>query len=103
MCNDNFNSTGYDSDDCGETSLSNSPVLPRKVVPSPPLLPPRRPSPTPSPTQLTPAPVQTPDSTVNINNPKITATRLLTVPKENAPPPPVPLTVILSNENTKGT
>lgn len=77
-----------DSDEEDDSSPTNSPVPPRRIVPSPPL-PPRRPSPSPTP------------------NNHLRNGRHLTVPKENAPPPPSTVTVILNytdntQQNNKG-
>lgn len=77
-----------DSDEEDDSSPTNSPVPPRRIVPSPPL-PPRRPSPSPTP------------------NNHLRNGRHLTVPKENAPPPPSAVTVILNytdntQQNNKG-
>ncbi|KAI4472452.1 hypothetical protein M0802_016810, partial [Mischocyttarus mexicanus] len=71
-----------DSDDEDDISPTNSPIPPRRIVPSPPL-PPRRPSPSPTPS----------------NNHLRNGRSHLVVPKENAPPPPPPssVTVILSS------
>ncbi|XP_011252837.1 E3 ubiquitin-protein ligase CBL-B isoform X3 [Camponotus floridanus] len=72
-----------DSDEEEDSSPTNSPVPPRRIVPSPPL-PPRRPSPSPTP------------------NNHLRNGRHLTVPKENAPPPPSAVTVILNyTDNTQ--
>ncbi|XP_029672578.1 E3 ubiquitin-protein ligase CBL-B isoform X2 [Formica exsecta] len=72
-----------DSDEEDDSSPTNSPVPPRRIVPSPPL-PPRRPSPSPTP------------------NNHLRNGRHLTVPKENAPPPPSTVTVILNyTDNTQ--
>lgn len=72
-----------DSDEEDDSSPTNSPVPPRRIVPSPPL-PPRRPSPSPTP------------------NNHLRNGRHLTVPKENAPPPPSAVTVILNyTDNTQ--
>ncbi|XP_015190122.1 PREDICTED: E3 ubiquitin-protein ligase CBL-B isoform X2 [Polistes dominula] len=68
-----------DSDDEDDSSPTNSPILPRRIVPSPPL-PPRRPSPSPTPSN-------------HLRNGR----SHLVVPKENAPPPPSSVTVILSS------
>ncbi|XP_035717161.1 E3 ubiquitin-protein ligase CBL-B-B-like isoform X2 [Vespa mandarinia] len=68
-----------DTDDEEDISPTNSPIPPRRIVPSPPL-PPRRPSPSPTP------------------NNHLRNGRHLVVPKENAPPPPSSnVTVILSS------
>lgn len=68
-----------DTDDEEDISPTNSPIPPRRIVPSPPL-PPRRPSPSPTP------------------NNHLRNGRHLVVPKENAPPPPsANVTVILSS------
>lgn len=77
----------YDeSDDDDDISSMGSPLPPRRAVPSPPL-PPRRPSPLPTPNNHT------------------RNSRHLTVPKENAPPPPfvTVLTLSDSHQNSKGT
>ncbi|XP_076298835.1 E3 ubiquitin-protein ligase CBL isoform X2 [Lasioglossum baleicum] len=68
LCNGHCGSMCEDSDEDEDSSPTNSPVSTRRVVPSPPL-PPRRLSPSP-----------TPNSHAR--------SRHLTVPKENAPPPP---------------
>ncbi|XP_020288369.1 branchpoint-bridging protein-like isoform X2 [Pseudomyrmex gracilis] len=68
-CNGNCGFICDDSDEEDDSSPTNSPVIPRRIVPSPPL-PPRRPSPSPTP------------------NNHLRNGRHLTVPKENAPPPP---------------
>lgn len=78
-----------DTDDEEDISPTNSPIPPRRIVPSPPL-PPRRPSPSPTP------------------NNHLRNGRHLVVPKENAPPPPSSnVTVILSSttdsQHNKGT
>jgi hypothetical protein len=87
LCNGNCGLICDDSDEEADSSPTNSPVPPRRVVPSPPL-PPRRPSPSPIP------------------NNHLRNGRHLTVPKENAPPPPSS-TVILNyadtQQNNKGT
>lgn len=69
LCNGHCGSICDDTDEEEDSSPVNSPVSTRKIVPSPPL-PPRRPSPSPTPNNHT------------------RNGRHLTVPKENAPPPP---------------
>lgn len=84
LCNGNCGLICHDdSDEEDDSSPTNSPVPPRRIVPSPPL-PPRRPSPSPTP------------------NNHLRNGRHLTVPKENAPPPPSSVTVILNyTDNTQ--
>ncbi|KAL6266203.1 hypothetical protein P5V15_003064 [Pogonomyrmex californicus] len=83
LCNGNCGLICDDSDEEDDSSPTNSPVPPRRIVPSPPL-PPRRPSPSPTP------------------NNHLRNGRHLTVPKENAPPPPSAVTVILNyTDNTQ--
>ncbi|XP_015599528.1 E3 ubiquitin-protein ligase CBL-B isoform X2 [Cephus cinctus] len=90
ICNGNCGLMCDDCDDCDDeddVSPMNSPVPPRRIVPSPPL-PPRRPSPSPTP------------------NCHPRNGRHLTVPKENAPPPPAVMVILSSSENhqnNKGT
>ncbi|XP_011341942.1 E3 ubiquitin-protein ligase CBL-B isoform X1 [Ooceraea biroi] len=81
MYNGNCGLICDDSDEEADSSPTNSPVPPRRIVPSPPL-PPRRPSPSPTP------------------NNHLRNGRHLTVPKENAPPPPSS-TVILNYADTQ--
>ncbi|PBC33390.1 E3 ubiquitin-protein ligase CBL-B [Apis cerana cerana] len=69
LCNGHCGLMCYDSDEEEDSSPTNSPISTRRIVPSPPL-PPRRPSPSPTP------------------NSHSRNGRHLTVPKENAPPPP---------------
>ncbi|XP_076391595.1 E3 ubiquitin-protein ligase CBL isoform X4 [Megachile rotundata] len=69
LCNGHSGLICDDSDEEEDSSPTNSPVSTRRIVPSPPL-PPRRPSPSPTP------------------NSHARNGRHLTVPKENAPPPP---------------
>ncbi|KOC68155.1 hypothetical protein WH47_03313 [Habropoda laboriosa] len=69
LCNGHCGLICDDSDEEDDSSPTNSPVSARRIVPSPPL-PPRRPSPSPTP------------------NSHSRNGRHLTVPKENAPPPP---------------
>lgn len=88
LCNGNCGLICDDSDEEDDSSPTNSPLPPRRIVPSPPL-PPRRPSPSPTP------------------NNHLRNGRHLTVPKENAPPPPSAVTVILNytdntQQNNKG-
>ncbi|XP_076177402.1 E3 ubiquitin-protein ligase CBL isoform X1 [Ptiloglossa arizonensis] len=71
LCNGHCGLICDDSDEEEDSSPTNSPVSTRRIVPSPPL-PPRRPSPSPTP------------------NSHSRNGRHLTVPKENAPPPPLP-------------
>ncbi|XP_011879304.1 PREDICTED: E3 ubiquitin-protein ligase CBL-B isoform X2 [Vollenhovia emeryi] len=83
LCNGNCGLICDDSDEEDDSSPTNSPVPTRRIVPSPPL-PPRRPSPSPTP------------------NNHLRNGRHLTVPKENAPPPPSSVTVILNyTDNTQ--
>ncbi|XP_046482856.1 E3 ubiquitin-protein ligase CBL-B isoform X2 [Neodiprion pinetum] len=79
ICNGNCGLIYDESDDEDDFSSMGSPLPPRRAVPSPPL-PPRRPSPSPTP----------------ISQPR--NTRHLTVPKENAPPPPF-VTVVTFSES----
>ena len=87
LFNGNCGSLSNDTDEEDDLSPTNSPVLSRRIVPSPPL-PPRRSSPLPTP------------------NTHLKNSKHLMVPKEKAPPPP-PVTVILSSNenhhNNKGT
>ncbi|XP_017888186.1 E3 ubiquitin-protein ligase CBL [Ceratina calcarata] len=81
LCTGNCGLMCDDSDE-EDFSPTNSPLLTRRIVPSPPL-PPRRPSPSPTP------------------NSHSRNGRHLTVPKENAPPPPSSSTVNTTfNSNT---
>ncbi|XP_032685801.1 E3 ubiquitin-protein ligase CBL isoform X2 [Odontomachus brunneus] len=79
LCNGNCGLICDDSDEEDDSSPTNSPVPPRRILPSPPL-PPRRTSPTP--------------------NNHLKNGRHLTVPKENAPPPPTVTTVIMNYADT---
>lgn len=86
LCNGNCGLICDDSDEEEDSSPTNSPVPPRRILPSPPL-PPRRTSPTP--------------------NNHLKNGRHLTVPKENAPPPPTVTAVIMNyadapTQNNKG-
>ncbi|XP_025154367.1 E3 ubiquitin-protein ligase CBL-B isoform X2 [Harpegnathos saltator] len=79
LCNGNCGLICDDSDEEDDSSPTNSPVPPRRILPSPPL-PPRRTSPTP--------------------NNHLKNGRHLTVPKENAPPPPTVTAVIMNYADT---
>ncbi|OAD59070.1 E3 ubiquitin-protein ligase CBL-B [Eufriesea mexicana] len=80
LCNGHCGLMCYDSDEEEDSSPTNSPIPTRRIVPSPPL-PPRRPSPSPTP------------------NSHSRNGRHLTVPKENAPPPPMSTVNTVFNPN----